>query len=568
MNKTDLTKTGLARHIVIVFLVGTASILILDLLEDFNVIGELTESLSRFSIWGVLLAILAKSARQARLDRRIMIMGCITFGCLLIELGLGILQDVVPSTREVSLITKRLTTAGWSCGGLFLVLALISSLERSQCALQRRVEKRTRRLTEANASLELEIDQRRQVEEDLKQTETAVVAQRELNRQLAAALLKLRETQAQLIQQERLSALGQVARGLAHDLNNALTPVAAYSELLLTTAVPDQRQALEHVARGARHSAGIIKQLQYFCQPSDTEEPHENVKPRDVIRGAIALTRPRWQDEAMENGIEVDVRSEVDDGLTVFGNAVELTQLFTNLILNAVDAMPQGGVITTRALADGSEVILEVEDNGIGMSKDVRQRCFEPYFSQKPSGCGLGLSVCHGIVDRHDGRIEVSDVPDGGTCFRIALPRRQVNLEEPSVEAVADAFYGKHVLYIDDDDVARTSIGLLLGDMGLTVDLADSGRSGLDLAESRFYDLVVTDLGMADFTGVEVFYSIKSQSPDLPVIIVSGWSRQEVLKRFEDGLFPDAIVEKPVTADAIGRALARLQLSDASARLP
>ncbi len=566
VEKTDLTKTGFARHIMVVFLVGTASILILDLLEDFEFIGELTESLSRFVIWVVLLAMLARSARVTRLDRRVLIMGCITFGSLLFELGLGILMDVVPSTREAGLVIKRLTTAGWSCGSLFLIFALISSVERSQKYLQRRVEKRTRRLSEANAHLELEIDQRRQVEESLKQTENAVEAQRELNRQLAAALLKLRETQSQLIQQERLSALGQIARGLAHDLNNALTPVAAYSELMLKSASGEQRQALEHVAHGARHSAGIIKQLQYFCQPSAADEPHEYVRLCDVIRGAIALTRPRWQDVAIENGVEIHVREEVDDDLTIFGNAVELTQLYTNLILNAADAMPDGGTITARALAEDSQVFLEVEDDGRGMSEEVRHRCFEPYFSDKENGCGLGLSVCHGIVERHAGRIDIRDLTGGGTCFRITLPRGETTAEEPSVESVENAFYGKHVLYIDDDDVARTSIGLLLGEMGITVDLASNGRSGLDLAQARSYDLVITDLGMADLTGVDVFYAIKSHSADLPVIIVSGWSRREVLNRFDSGLLPEAIIEKPLTPGAIGAALSRLQLTDASAR--
>ena len=297
---------------------------------------------------------------------------------------------------------------------------------------------------------------------------------RRLSEQLEAALAELRATQQQAIQQERLRALGQMASGVAHDLNNALAPVLGFAELLLaqpeTFADPEKtRWYVELIFTGARDAAAIVTRLREFYRPRGDGEEFQPVDPGDLVRQVVALTEPRWRGQALAEGRTIDVRTEVESASYVIGSEAELREALTNLVFNAVDAMPQGGTITLRVYEDerqracperregtkdesgvmggdsssvrslpstlsgakgkgpssgrGAEVVLEVGDTGGGMTEEVRRQAVEPFFTTKGlQGTGLGLAMVYGVVHRHDGHLEIQSAPGRGTTVRIALP--------------------------------------------------------------------------------------------------------------------------------------------------
>ncbi|MBF8257310.1 MAG: hypothetical protein HW375_2217, partial [Anaerolineales bacterium] len=245
--------------------------------------------------------------------------------------------------------------------------------------------------------------------------------------QLAVAV-ELRRTQEHVSRQERLKSLGQMASGIAHDFNNALVPVAGYTELLLER--PDQLQDKDRTLRylrliltGVRDAASVVGRLREFYRRREAGEKFHAVDLNQLIEQVIALTRPKWRDEALARGCDIEVTAELQPVPSMLGNESELREMLTNVIFNAVDAMPKGGGITIRTLGilHGAEtagspaadpptqVSLEVSDTGIGMTEDVRQRCLEPFFSTKGErGSGLGLAMVYGTVKRHRGTLDLN----------------------------------------------------------------------------------------------------------------------------------------------------------------
>lgn len=251
-----------------------------------------------------------------------------------------------------------------------------------------------------------------------------------LNAELTEAHVALKSTQAQVIQQERLRALGQMASGIAHDLNNALAPVIGYSELLLTAESQlDQPSDPHHYLRlintGAQDAASMVRRLREFYRQRGADERLVPVNVSIVVDEVVALTRPRWKDDAQASGVTIVVETDLRPVPLITGNAAELREALTNLVFNAVDAMPRGGTITLRTRGQGDDVLVQVIDTGEGMTEEVRQRCLEPFYSTKGSrGTGLGLSMVHGIAQRHDGRIVIESAPDRGTTISLFLAAR------------------------------------------------------------------------------------------------------------------------------------------------
>ena len=251
----------------------------------------------------------------------------------------------------------------------------------------------------------------------------------EETRRLTEVLEELRQSQERVIQQERLSALGQMASGIAHDFNNTLMPILGYSELLRLRpeTLADRGKALRYVEiihAAATDAAKVVGRLREFYRPRDANASFRAVRLNDVISQAVSLTQPKWKDEALAKGSTVTVVQEFGDVPAVTGNDSELCQAFTNLILNAADAMPRGGTITIRTWSEEAAVCAEVRDTGVGMTEEVRRRCMEPFFTTKgPRGTGLGLAMVFGTVKRHDGSVEIQSVPEQGTSMTIRLRR-------------------------------------------------------------------------------------------------------------------------------------------------
>lgn len=379
---------------------------------------------------------------------------------------------------------------------------------------------------------------------------------------LQRAYEQLKLSQDEAMRAERLRALGQMASGIAHDFNNVLTPVLGYLELALEhPAMPDGARAdVERARRGALAASSIVARLREFYRPRDAAEPFGPVDLNRVIREAVDLTRPRWRDIPQEQGIVIDTRLDLGPSPRVQGDPAALRDLLTNLIANAVDAMPNGGSITIRTETEGEHVLLSVADTGVGMSEEVRRRAFEPFFSTKGSqGTGLGLSICYGIVQRHGGTIDLRSEQGKGTTVLVRLPISAEALPLGQDETLPP-LPPLTILLVDDEDSVRAVIGRMLTRAGHTVIAVGGGREAIAEIQHRRpgeIDVVITDLGMPQVTGREVARASKAHAPLTPVILLTGWGGKmgQELGRPED---VDAILTKPVQTTDLHRSLARV----------
>jgi len=293
----------------------------------------------------------------------------------------------------------------------------VGYLQQYNSALIRKLEAKMQQLEQMNGALEQSLDQLKRTEEEL----------RESNQDLRQAMAQLQAMQDQMIHKERLSALGQMAAGIVHDFNNALMPIIANADYLLAhpTGLCNREalaRGLKEIMKGAEDAQAIVYRLQEFYRPQN-EAALRPVNLDEVIKSVVDLARARWRKEINTKGIAVEVRAETPAApVHVNGNAVELREALTNLVLNATDAMPQGGAITIRCRPEDARVIVEVSDTGEGMTPEVQKHCFEPFFSTKGAqGTGLGLAMVYGIVRRHSGTITVESEAGKGTTFRIVF---------------------------------------------------------------------------------------------------------------------------------------------------
>jgi GAF domain-containing protein/ActR/RegA family two-component response regulator len=348
-----------------------------------------------------------------------------------------------------------------------------------------------------------------------------------LYQRLNVAHEQLEHRQTQLIQVERLRALGEMAAGVAHDFNNLLAVILGRADLLLRQPRdPRVAQGLETIRQAARDGAQTVRRIQEFTR-TRTTRPHERVDVRTLIHEVIDLTRPRWKDEPQSCGITYDVRIEGETVSVVAGLPGELREVFTNILSNALDAMPTGGSCVFMLTADVDWVTVAVRDSGMGMTEDACQRVFDPFYTTKgPRGTGLGLAVSWGIVARHGGTIGVESVPGLGTTFTVRLPRTE---DLPVCQAVLPSpaqVHGARVLVIDDEPAVREMLVDMLTSGGYQVTSASDGRQGLNRCEHERFDLVLSDLSMPELSGWDVALACAERFPLLPIGLVTGWGDQ------------------------------------------
>ncbi len=399
----------------------------------------------------------------------------------------------------------------------------------------------------------------------------------------------LQQAQGELVRAEKLRALGQMAAGIAHDLNNMLAAILGQAELLrLRLAVPQEAlAALEMLEKAATDGAHIVRRLQGFAR----QQPVSRLAPCDlaiVVQEAIEFTRPRWRDEPQRRGVTIEVRTGLSAGglPPILGHAPEIREVLINLILNAVDAMPIGGQLTISARQVAGQpgdlttwqsvhlsaqvpgrpvagslqqefVELQVTDTGIGMPDEVRQRIFEPFFTTKGvQGTGLGLSVVYGIMERHGGHIAVASIPGQGTSFTLRfLVASDEAIAAP--KATPPRLPARRLLLIDDDPAVRQTVASLLRSAGHTVLEAEGGLAGLARLAEGPVDVVLTDLGMPEMTGWDVARAVRSREPKLPVVLLTGWGDTLRVSGEERRLVAE-IVSKPFRLEEIQTIISRL----------
>jgi signal transduction histidine kinase len=398
---------------------------------------------------------------------------------------------------------------------------------------------------------------------DITARKRAEEALRESKRSLEEALAELRATQQQVIQQERLHALGAMASGIAHDFNNALSPILGYSELLLrnpeTWKDPEQvTQYLQLINTSAHDAADVVSGLREFYRPREEDETFRLFDLRGLVAQVISLTQPKWKDQAQAQGLTIRIETDLQGGPLLTGNESDLREVLTNLILNAVDAMPQGGIITLRTRTEGEHTVLEVSDTGLGMTEEVRKRCLEPFFSTKgEEGTGLGLARVYGILQRHEGTIDIQSEPGQGTTFTLRLPvQTEWEAEGDRPEAAASS-PPQHVLVVEDQPEVRSSLVHLLAADGHIVEAANNGLEALEKFQKGTFDVVLTDRAMPEMSGDQLALAIKQLAPRQPILMVTGFGKiMEAGDERPEGV--DLVLHKPLTLPELRQAMAQV----------
>ncbi|MEK7316213.1 MAG: ATP-binding protein, partial [Candidatus Eisenbacteria bacterium] len=262
----------------------------------------------------------------------------------------------------------------------------------------------------------------------------------------------VRDLQDRLTRGEKLRALGELAAGVAHDFNNNLGIILGRTQLLLMKGHdPEIISGLNVIRQAAMDGGEAVRRIQQFTRVRE-DRTHEPLDLPDIAEEVVEITRGKWKNDAQRRGVTVGVRVEVRDARPILGSRAEIREALTNLIFNAVDALPRGGVINIRCRGERDESILEVIDDGTGMSDDIRSRMFEPFFTTKGlGGTGLGLSMVYGIVSRHRGTVEVETNAGEGTTIRMRFPAT----EQPGPVATSpirvQAPYQAKILVVDDE---------------------------------------------------------------------------------------------------------------------
>ena len=404
-----------------------------------------------------------------------------------------------------------------------------------------------------------DITKRRVAELELRRAESEVRAQ---NHCLEQALGELRAAQSKLIEQGRLHALGQMASGIAHDFNNALSPILGYSDLLLKQ--PDlllkrdrALRSLQMIHTCARDAASIVRKLRNLYRSKPRADRLKPINVTEIVAQSIELTQPRWRNQALEAGTQIEVLTQFEEIPSIQGDETELREVMTNLIFNAVDALPGGGRITIRLRPEHEAIVLEVEDNGKGMALEVRSRCFEPFFTTKGErGTGLGLPMVPSVIARHGGKIEVESEPDRFTRFRIRLPLAARNLAQ--IAEGQDAIpmrRAQTVLAIDDEQMILDIVRDFLELDGSQVTTILGSQPGLAAYQPGAFDLVILDQGMPGMSGDRVAEHIKALDPAQPILMLTGFG-DLMLARGEIPASVDWVISKPITRERLVRGIA------------
>ena len=389
--------------------------------------------------------------------------------------------------------------------------------------------------------------------------------QAQLYTELQNAYEDLRRTQQAVLQQERLRALGQMASGIAHDINNAISPVALYTEALLEGEPhisPRGREYLTTIQQAIDDVAHTVGRMREFYREREAQAGSLALNLNRLISQVVELTRAKWRDLSQQQGITIDVQLALQDDLPlIVGVESGIRDALTNLIFNAVDAMPQGGTLALRTWATPTVAVLEVSDTGIGMDDETRQRCIEPFFSTKGErGTGLGLAMVYGMIQRHAGHIEIESELRQGTTVRLSFPFPQTMLdEEEPLEAGRLSVPPLRILLVDDDPLIRKSLTHLLEADGHAVIAADGGEAGVAAfttakQQGEPFEVVITDLGMPQMDGREVARQVKQAIPTTPVFLLTGWGHR--LQAEEDRpTHVDQVFSKPPKMQLLREAL-------------
>jgi signal transduction histidine kinase/ActR/RegA family two-component response regulator len=396
--------------------------------------------------------------------------------------------------------------------------------------------------------------------------------QARLHGALQQAYDDLRQSQHTTMQQERLRALGQMASGIAHDINNAISPVSLYTESLLEREPglsERTRSYLTTIQCAIEDVAGTVARMREFYRERDSQLTLERVQLNRAVKQVVELTRPRWSDLPQARGAMVDLQTDLTDPMPdIMGAEHEIRDALTNLIFNAVDAMPAGGTLSVRTRktngADSeARAFIEVTDTGVGMDDDTRRRCLEPFYTTKGErGSGLGLAMVYGMVQRHSAELEIESAAGQGTTVRLSFPAYSSAVVVTPKSQPAVVKRPLRILLVDDDPLLIKSLQDTLQEDGHVITASHGGREGIEAFSAaarrgETFDVVVTDLGMPHVDGRKVAASVKGISPVTPVILLTGWG-QRLIATNDAPAHVDKVLAKPPRLHELRAALVEL----------
>ena len=412
------------------------------------------------------------------------------------------------------------------------------------------------------------------------ETSAAQAAQAENHvKELSHYIAEQERIREQFSQMEKLSALGELASGVAHDFNNTLAGILGRAQLLQRTNDLEKIQrGLDIIIKTAEDGAKTVKRIQDFARQR-RDHNFELVSIDQILLDASEITRPRWKNCAEASNIHITVNLQIGSDAMVMGDDSELREVLVNMVFNAIDAMPEGGTLCLSTRTDGDSVLIKVIDTGVGMYPEVRSRIFDPFFTTKgKAGLGLGLAVSFGIIRRHGGTIEVESQYGSGTEFRITLPIAKIaeKIETKPVEPevaprvtaapVNDSFERSptRLLVVDDEDFVRDLLREILEGEHCDVCVAASGSEALSLFKEKEFDGVFTDVGMPGMSGWELAREIRQLNKWIPIAVITGWG-EAVGSNEQKAAGVDWVVAKPFTADRIAELVQNIHRTIATA---
>lgn len=401
---------------------------------------------------------------------------------------------------------------------------------------------------------------------------------------LQQAYEDIRQSQQAILQQERLRALGQIASGIAHDINNSLSPASLYTESVLEREPSLSAAGREHLLIVQRAIDDVVQTVMRMREFYRQRESQLSLAPVDLnrtVREVLNLTRAKWSDIPQEHGIVIEQRIELAPELPhIMAVESEIRDALTNLVINAADAMPAGGILVLRTLvvheqqgprgSPATHVLLEVSDSGVGMDEDTRRRCLEPFFTTKGErGTGLGLAMVYGMVQRHSAELEIVSALGQGTTVRLSFAGSALGADVTGPPSGPSPLPQRlRILIVDDDPLLIKSLYDTLQADGHAATTALGGQAGIDSFCSAHhggqpFTLVITDLGMPHVDGRKVAAAVKSVSPSTPVILLTGWGQRLI---GENDIPPhvDRVLAKPPKLRDLRAALAELTPEPAS----
>lgn len=373
----------------------------------------------------------------------------------------------------------------------------------------------------------------------------------------AKNITQSRELEEKSSQMKKLSALGQISSGVAHDFNNVLTVVLGRVQLMKKLmSDPHMLKSLEMIEKSALDGASKVRKIQEFSRPN-TKTLNESVNLKEIIEEVLEITRPKWDVASKIKGILIKPIIDLDDNIFILGDSSDLRNAFTNIIFNAIDAMTNGGILSIKTHQVKNHITVEFKDTGIGMTEETIERVFDPFFTTKGVlGNGLGMSEVYGIIKRHNAKITVQSEVGSGTTIKIRFPavKQQTTVLAESELDLSGVF---SIYVIDDEEYILETLKDFLVDMGHHVETNTDPQDAIDDISKKTYDIVITDLGMPGISGLELAEKVKAIRPKTQVVLISGWALNLKSEDIKNRI--DFVINKPFSFEKINFTLSEIE---------